>query len=243
MKAYKIALWVLAGCYAVLWCGGAASYLFLDGPPSGGGWTPPAFLFLAAALSLLLAPSGGRLPLLGAGFVGMAAEFAGLRWGWPFGSYAYTGVLDPSVLGVPVAIGCAWLILFDYVTQMLAWLRLSPRLRALAGALWLTATDLLIDPLAAGPLGYWTWSDKGRYYGVPAGNFAGWFLVGLILFLIFQEPPSRERKTACVGLSVLLFFSLIAVRHGMAGPIIVGTVLTALHILLLRVYIGRALKR
>lgn len=238
MKVYRIALWVLTGCYAVLWCGGAVSYLFLDGPPSGARWTAPAFLFLAAALMLLVAPSGGRLSLLGAAILGTAAEFAGLRWGYPFGSYTYTEVLEPSVFGVPVAIGCAWLILFAYVRRMLAQLGLSPWRRAVAGAFGLTAIDLLIDPLASGPLGYWTWSGEGRYYGVPAANFAGWFLVALILFLAFRELPAQEQKTAYVGLSVLLFFALIAVRYGMIGPVIVGTVLMVLHFLLLYLYRG-----
>ncbi len=229
MKAYKsvqAALWI---GYAVLWCGGVASYLFLGGPPAGSGWTAPAFLFTGALLTLALAPPGRRWRLMAAGLAGMAAELAGLKWGVPFGAYAYTEVLHPTVLGVPVAIGCAWLILFAYVGQMLAWLRVRAWLRAAAGAAWMTALDLLIDPLAAGPLGYWVWSGGGRYYGVPWSNFAGWFVVGLGLFLALRRPPAKDLKATGVGGSILLFFTLVAAGQRMAGPLIAGASLLALH--------------
>ena len=235
MKVSRIVLPVLLISYAVLWCGGVASYLFWGGPTAGSGWTAPAFLFLAALLTLRLTLPGWRRQLLAAGVIGMAAEFAGLNWGYPFGSYSYTGVLHPSVLGVPVAIGCAWLILFAYVRQMLGWFKIAGWQRAVSGAFWMTALDWVIDPLAAGPLRYWSWTDAGWYYGVPAGNFAGWFLVSLILFLIFRQSPGRDRRVAYAGFSILLFFTLIAFRHLMIGPMMASAVLLALHLLLLHV--------
>lgn len=33
--------------------------------------------------------------------------------------------------------------------------------------------------------GYWTWPGGGRYEGVPASNFAGWFATGLAVFSAF----------------------------------------------------------
>ena len=215
--------------YALLWCGGVASYLLLGGPPAGSGWTAPAFLFLCALLTLSLTPPGWRWQLAVAGLAGMAAEYASLRWGVPFGTYAYTEVLAPSVLGVPVAIGCAWLILFAYVRQMLAWFEVRPWLRVIVGAAWMTALDLVIDPLAAGPLGYWTWGGGGWYYGVPAGNFAGWFGVSALLFLAFGRSPGKDRGATVPGVSVLLFFTLLAVGHRMAGPLLAGSILLGAH--------------
>lgn len=231
-----MALW--AG-YALLWCGGVASYLLLGGPPAGSGWTAPAFLFICALLTLSLTPAGWRWPLAVAGLAGMAAEYAGLRWGVPFGTYAYTEVLAPSVLGVPVAIGCAWLVLFAYVRQMLAWFEVRAWLRVIVGAAWMTALDLVIDPLAAGPLGYWTWEEGGRYYGVAGGNFAGWFGVSVLLFLIFGRSPGKNRGVAMAGFSILLFFTLLAAGHRMAGPLLAGTILMGVHAAALLVDTGR----
>ncbi len=236
-KSVPVALWI---AYAVLWCGGVASYLWMGGPPAGTGWTAPAFLFLGALLALSLARPGWRWQLPAAGIAGMAAEFAGLQWGFPFGAYSYTGVLYPAVLGVPVAIGCAWLILFAYVRQMLAWFGVSGWLRAAIGASWMTALDLVIDPLAAGPLGYWVWAGGGRYYGVPGSNFAGWFVVSAGLFLVFRRSPAKDRSATAVGFSVLLFFTLIAAGQKMAGPLIAGAILLALHAGILLSQFGKA---
>ena len=45
--------------------------------------------------------------------------------------------------------------------------------------------------------GYWTWPDGGRYEGVPASNFAGWFATGLGVFALWSgledaEPDARD---------------------------------------------------
>lgn len=236
MKAYRIILPALLIGYAVLWFGGVVSYLFLGGPPDGSNWTAPAFLFVAALLTFLLTSPGWRRHLPVAGIIGMAAEFAGLNWGYPFGTYSYTAVLQPLVLGVPLAIGCAWLILFAYAREMLSRFTIPAWLRPVIGAFWMVASDLLIDPLAAGPLGYWAWSHGGLYYGIPASNFAGWFIVGLGLFLIFRQSPRTNRKVAYAGFSILLFFTLIAIRNLMIGPMIAGAGLLILHVFLLHGY-------
>lgn len=238
MKVCRIILIVLLVSYAVLWCGGVGSYLFLDGPPAGSNWTAPAFLFVAALLTFYLTSPRGRWQLPVVGIIAMAAEFTGLRWGYPFGAYSYTGVLRPTVLGVPIAIGCAWMILFAYVRQMSGRFTMPARWRPVVCAVWMTALDLLIDPLAAGPLGYWVWSDGGWYYGIPATNFAGWFIVSLLLFLVFPESPNANWGVAYAGFSVLLFFTLIAIKHLMIGPMLAAATLLILHVIFLHIHQG-----
>ena len=153
MKVYKAITPALAICYAVLWIGGVISYLFLGGPPSDSRWTAPLFLGLAAALALVLTHSNYRLHLMACGLFGLSIEIVCVRFGLPFGRYAYTQVLQPLVLGAPIAIGCAWLVLFAYVKQMLQFAGIPAKWQYLFGASWMVSLDLLIDPLASGPLG------------------------------------------------------------------------------------------
>ena len=51
---------------------------------------------------------------------------------------------------------------------------------ALAAAA-LTAWDVFLDPRMARE-GYWTWPGGGRYEGIPASNFLGWWVTGLGVF-------------------------------------------------------------
>ena len=53
--------------------------------------------------------------------------------------------------------------------------RRATRIALAAGAL--TAWDVFLDPRMARD-GYWVWPQGGRYEGVPASNFVGWFVTG-----------------------------------------------------------------
>lgn len=181
-------LWAI---YGAMWVGGV---LRLRDP----GWASPAFLFMAGAIALLSAPERWK-ELLGVAAVGFAAEMIGVKTGYPFGGYVYSGTLAPSILGVPLAIACAWMVLFAFVRQFTrnVWI----------GAALLMATDLLIDPLASGTLGFWRWSHPGFYFGVPLSNFAGWFLVSLLMFAMNRTRVERNLSQRVLGASVLLFFA------------------------------------
>lgn len=224
--------------YLLLLLGGILSYALIGGPPSGSEWTAPLFLFLLAALMLGYAPHGSRLPLALGGLWGLLAEFVGVKTGFPFGSYTYTEVLYPKLFGVPIAIGCAWVILFAYVKQLLRPLRargVKGRITyAACGAAMMVAVDLLIDPLAAGPLDYWRWPQGGWYLGIPASNFAGWFVVSLPFFLLYPVRVARSTVTLWLGLSLLVFFTGIAFARGPQPAAWVGLALIGAHCWLAR---------
>lgn len=225
---------MLAAGYAVMWAGGVFSYLVLGGPPADAAWAPFVFLVLAAALVLAATPPGEWPALLICGALGLAAEAAGVRFGFPFGAYRYTAVLGARVLGVPVVMSCAWIILFSYVRQLASAARLPRGLRVVLASAWMVAIDLVIDPLAAGPLGYWTWTSRGAYYGVPLTNFAGWFIVSLVLFAAFPAAPAARPGTRFTGLSVVLFFTVIAFGAGLVVPGCIGLLLCATDLALAR---------
>lgn len=71
-------------------------------------------LFAATSVGHALDQRGApaALALAGvAGGVGLLAEAAGLRTGVPFGRYEYAATLGPQLLGVPVVVPLAWLMM------------------------------------------------------------------------------------------------------------------------------------
>jgi len=144
-------------------------------------------LLTATSLAEALEARGvrrGALPVLAAGGVGFGVELLGVATGRPFGHYAYSAQLGPRVGGVPLLAAAAWALM-----ARPAWVvagRLSRRraARVPLAAAALTAWDVFLDPRMARE-GYWSWPGGGRYEGIPASNFLGWFATGLGVFAVF----------------------------------------------------------
>jgi putative membrane protein len=219
----------LAIAHAVLWCGGVVSYAVRGGTPQGAEWAPPLTLALALAIAALHAPPGTGPWLAAAGAVGLGAEIAGVHTGVPFGRYTYTPALGPMLLGVPLAIGAAWVVLAACALSMAAAWTPDRRGRALLAAAWMVAMDLVLDPLASGPLGLWSWDSPGRYHGVPLSNFAGWFAVSLVIFLAAPAAPSRAALRS-LGASLAVFFGVVAAAAGQLAPALVAAALAGASI-------------
>lgn len=212
----------------MLWIGGVFSNIARDRAQEGAAWTAPAFLALATAITLL---GGRRLRLALIGVAGFGMEVLGVHAGLPFGRYEYTAELVPRLFGVPLVLGCAWLVLVAYVADHVRQLVASAPARVALGALWLVVIDLLIDPLAAGRLNYWRWTEGGPYYGVPLSNFAGWFATGALLLASLPGAGKIAGRTAAwTGLSIIVFFGLIAAAHGLTVPALVAVALVGAHI-------------
>ena len=230
MKWHNILLNILLLSYLILWGGGLGSHMFMGGPPPDMPWTAPLFLFLAAAIVIITADKDQRFPLLLVGILGFTAEVIGVYSGVIFGSYEYTEALSPNVLEVPLVMVSAWLVLVAYVWQMLTRLVYARwKLVVLAG-IWMTVIDLVLDPLAAGDLGYWTWTGSGIYYGIPDHNFLGWFLISVIVFSILPKTWATNFWGLHIGLSIIVFFTTLAWLHGLDIAGIVGLSLLILHI-------------
>jgi putative membrane protein len=123
----------------------------------------------------------GATLLLGAGGTGFAVELAGVATGRPFGHYHYSDKLGPSVAGVPLLAFAAWAMMSRpaWVVAGLVDPRPAVRVPLAAGAL--TAWDVFLDPRMVREE-YWSWPGGGRYEGVPASNFLGWFATSLVIF-------------------------------------------------------------
>lgn len=229
MKLSSLILILLVGAYAVMWIGGVAHYVLKGGPPLDAPWTASIFLLLAGILVTIFSKKRERIGLAIAALIGFIAEILGVRYGLIFSPYHYTDVLQPQLFNVPLVMLCAWMVLVSYARQMASTLNLPVRLEAVVAAVWMTAIDLVIDPLAANQLGYWRWVKSSAYYGIPWFNFVGWFIISLIIFSLIRQRWESNYRTQCVGLSIVLFFTVIALSSGMVLAGIIGLVLCLIH--------------
>lgn len=149
-----------------------------------------AVMFLAQAATF-------RRTLLTVLIVAVSAwisETLGSKTGFPFGAYAYTAALQPQLLGVPLLIPLAWLMMLPpawAVAQRITRRSSGPAF-VIVAALAFTAWDLFLDPQMV-HWGLWVWERPGAYFGIPLVNFAGWLLVsGLITAL--ARPPALPRR-------------------------------------------------
>jgi uncharacterized membrane protein len=123
----------------------------------------------------------GALVTATAGALGFGAELIGVATGRLFGDYAYSRQLGPRVGGVPLLAAAAWAMLARPAWVAAGWITPRPLRRVPLAAAALTAWDVFLDPRMVRE-GYWAWPAGGRYEGVPASNFAGWFGTALVIF-------------------------------------------------------------
>jgi len=238
LKLKSFALVALTIAYAVMWIGGVGHYALYGRPPLDAPWAASVFLLLAGLLVVITSRKKDLIGLFIAALLGFVAEIIGVRYGFIFSPYRYTEVLQPQLFGVPLVMFSAWLTLVAYCRQMLMKMLMNLKLPALVetalAALWMTAIDLVIDPLAANQLGYWRWAQSGAYYGIPLRNFIGWFVVSFIIFSGFRSTWRENQAARYVGLSVVLFFTAIALSFGLALAGSIGLGLCLAHLALAR---------
>lgn len=141
---------------------------------------------------------GGRRAIVtGAGIAVATAvvEAVGTRTGVPFGRYRYAGRPRPVVAGVPVAVPAAWWAMAlpaREIAHAALGARSAPMPRIALGAAALTAWDLFLDPQMTAE-GYWRWSRRGAYRGVPLSNYVGWFVTGLAVMAALERTLEPQR--------------------------------------------------
>jgi uncharacterized membrane protein len=123
---------------------------------------------------------------------GLLAESVGTQTGVPFGDYAYTGGLGPSVLSVPLVVPLAWAMMAYPCLLVGQRLARTPIGAAAVGGLGLATWDLFLDPQMV-DAGHWTWTDvEVSLPGspeVPVSNLLGWVLVSVVMLALLQLLP------------------------------------------------------
>ena len=167
--------------------------------------------------------------------VGLAymAELLGVSFGTPVGKYAYTGLLQPQLAGVPVLIPLAWWMLLPPAWAVSSFItRRSGRslLFMLVSGLAFTAWDLFIDPQMVA-WGFWRWETPGQYFGIPWNNYLGWFLVSILITFIANPT---ELPAGALSLVYVLTWILQTIGQGIfwqqPAPALTGFIVTGLFI-------------
>ncbi|TSD95266.1 carotenoid biosynthesis protein [Gordonia rubripertincta] len=236
-------------------------------PLTGGGTLPltvASVVLLASASALHLAATrgfGAAIALVViAGGGGLLAEAIGVSTGFPFGTYAYTDGLGLKVLGVPVLVPLAWIMMswpaLAVTRRLVGATRLSgTRARvvtALLGAYALTAWDVFLDPQMVDQ-GHWTWSfptpSLPGVDDIPLTNFAGWLLVSFLMIAILDRLIGAGDADDAVPVTAYLwtYFSSV-MAHAMffgrptvalTGAVVMGAVAIPVLVLEVRAFRSR----
>lgn len=230
VSATPLIVKIMLGAYVVMWLGGVGHYAIVGKPPLDAPWAATLFLALAGLVVLLTTARPQQRTLVVAALIGFAAEIVGVHYGFLFSPYSYTKVLIPHLFDVPLVMLSAWMVLVAYTLQLWGRLSLSRPLFLLICSGWMTAIDLVIDPLAANQLGYWRWVEPGLYYGIPFHNFVGWFVVSLAIFIIIPARRESSPLALQVGLSIVIFFTVIALSFKVWIAAAVGVLLVLIDL-------------
>ncbi|MFL6099657.1 MAG: carotenoid biosynthesis protein [Actinomycetales bacterium] len=141
-----------------------------------------------------------------------AVEALGVATGFPFGHYMYAHSLGPLLLGVPLLVPLAWLMM-AYPCLLLS-IELAPNIvapqrllattavSALLGGGAMAAWDLFLDPQMVAA-GHWTWRDPTPALPgverVPLTNLAGWLLSATVLMAVSTALLQRLGTWAVTG--------------------------------------------
>jgi hypothetical protein len=120
-----------------------------------------------AAVLIFIDRGQDRLWLAFVAVTGFGMEAFGVRFGFPFGRYEYSSMLQPQVLRVPLVLICAWVVMTAYARQSVSRLFASAAMRAAVGRAWMMALDLLIDPVATNAMSTGSGSTRAPIMAFP----------------------------------------------------------------------------
>lgn len=173
--------------------------------------------------------------------IGNIFENLGVVIGWPFGRYYFTDLMGPKLFHVPILLGLAY-VGMGYLSWVLALAILGETDRPLSGSRVVTlplvasfimvAWDLSQDPVWSTILHGWVWVNGGAYFGVPVGNFLGWFFDVYIIYQLWAlylrgRPVIGNRLVPGYWEMAVLFYAAVAAGNVLqviprSGPSVVS---------------------
>lgn len=196
------------------------------------------FIFLSIPVLLLVIHSFITLSIfrsilfiLLASGIGTFMEYIGMRNGTFFGGH-YIYKLQLTLFTVPVSVIFYWAVFiytgYCLTNSFIYWLNKSkPNLKnknifllfltILLDGYFVTAIDLFMDPIAV-KSGSWKWLEGGPYFGIPIGNFIGWFIVTLMVVGIFRTyeyffPKGEKEIDKSIFIIPVLGYGIMSVSY------------------------------
>lgn len=221
----------------------------------------PVALFILHAIYTLGIKRSILFVVLTSG-VGWIMETIGLKYGVVFGGRYIYEVNQWMVGIVPLAVVLYWAVFiytgYSIVCSFLFWLhkgkpivsknslyQLIPLI--LFDASLVTIIDLFMDPIQV-QSGAWQWLDGGGYFGIPVGNFVGWFItafisVGVFRLIEYFLPVKTEKEDSSVFIlpttaygMLAVSFSISAIQFGLYTLVIIGLTLM-LPVIIVNLYL------
>ncbi|WP_227131573.1 carotenoid biosynthesis protein [Halorubellus salinus] len=137
-----------------------------------------------------------------------------------FENYTYPAARFLDVAGIPIAIGLGWSVVLYAGYDAARRMAVGHPTRAAFVGLFVLHVDLALDAIAIRfePVGFWTWTPAGAYFGVPIGNFFGWFAVGFLFVVVYDaavartdvRAPGATTRTVLRGRAVAAAVTLVA---------------------------------
>ena len=165
--------------------------------------------------------------------IGGASELLGTTTGFPFGAYAYTMWLGPKILDhVPYFIPPSWFALSIACFVMASRITTHTGRRILIATVFMVLWDVSLDPAMSRAFPFWTYPGGGFFYGMPLSNWAGWFVVSLVIMcayaLLLRGKPLQHAWTPSYYALNCLFPLALSLVYGLYGAVAIGLVATAI---------------
>lgn len=175
--------------------------------------------------------------------ISLAMELLGTGTGWPFGDYEYTDAFGFKINEqVPPAVPLSWFymglasyLIADQIVRRIGG-HARPIVTVLAGALLLTAWDLVLDPAMSHAdvfVQYWVWNDAGPYVGMPLINFLGWIFTGVMFMGLsrmvwgadYRRSDADNMFLVVTYTSNVLFAIVLSITAGLWLPVALALLL------------------
>ncbi|WP_137285499.1 carotenoid biosynthesis protein [Halorussus salinisoli] len=119
-----------------------------------------------------------------------------------FQNYTYPAAKMLDFAGIPIAIGFGWsAVIYGGYTTARAF-GLGRRYLPVFAGLYAVHLDLAMDAIAI-RVPFWEWTPPGAWFGVPLGNFLGWYLVALFFTFTYQWVSARTDVPLAIGMGTI----------------------------------------